>query len=162
VGVLERRDSSGIGAPASGPGRPVVLATLGVPFAAPAIDVALGAALESGRTLIVANVVELPPLGMSVNMRYDQLDDPPDLAAALAAPTTSALALGVRVERLRVRSMRPVRALVELVESLDAGLLVFGPDPARLRRRTLRRAAARLRNDVPCLLWVSGDYDSGR
>ncbi|HEY7730629.1 MAG TPA: universal stress protein [Gaiellaceae bacterium] len=157
-----RRGEVGAAVTPAGGERPVVLATLGVPFAAPAVTFAVGAALESGQPLIVANVVELPPLAMSVNMRHDQLDDPPELEAALAAPARTAWSLGVQVQRLRVRSMRPVPALVELAETCDAGLLVFGPDPARLRRRALRRAAARLRADVGCLLWIVGDYEDER
>jgi hypothetical protein len=55
----------------------VLLATLGVPFDPEASAFAVDAAVESGQPLIVVNAVELPPLGMSVNMGYDQLDDPP-------------------------------------------------------------------------------------
>ena len=157
--VVERQGLVGTGGPVAAPTRSVVLATLGVPFAAAAVEFAVGAALESGHPLIVANVVELPPLGMSVNMRYDQLDDPPELASALAAPAMMARSLGVDVQRVRVRSMRPVAALIELLESFDVVLLVFGPDPARLRRRRLGRAVSELRENVPCLVWFSVDAD---
>jgi nucleotide-binding universal stress UspA family protein len=134
--------------------RAVILTTLGVPFDPEASRLAVDAAVESGRPLVVANVVELPPLGMSVNMRYDQLDDPPELAAALRAPAELARALGVQVERLRVRSLRPVEALLELVEERRPAVLVFGPDRSKLRRRRYRRAARAVRERVTCLVWL--------
>jgi len=39
----------------------------------------------------------------------------------------------------------------------DAGLLVIGPDPARLRPRTFRKAVKRIRKRCSCLLWVAGE-----
>jgi nucleotide-binding universal stress UspA family protein len=95
-------------------GRPVLLATLGVPFEPAAAAFAVDAAVESGQPLLVVNVVELPPLGMSVNMGYDQLPENEDDARALRAPAQLAQSLGVPVERLRVKSPRPVAALLEL------------------------------------------------
>jgi universal stress protein family protein len=134
--------------------RPVLLATLGVPFEPAAEAVAVDSAVESGGRLVVANVVELPPLPMSVRMGYDQLDDVPELAAALDAPVRLARSLGVPVERLRVRSPRPVAALLQLAAELGAGLLVFGPDRSRLGRRRYRSAAAAVRKRAACLLWL--------
>jgi hypothetical protein len=55
---------------------------------------------------------------MSVRMGYDQLDDRRELADSLRAPAELAASLGVRVEPLRVRSPRPVAALLELVVEL--------------------------------------------
>ncbi len=135
-------------------GRPVLLATLGVPFAPAAAAFAVDSAVEAGEALIVANVVELPPLGMSVAMGYDQLPDPPADAETLRAPAELARALGVAVERLRVRSPRPVRALLELAAERRPGLLVFGPDPGRLRARRYAQAAKAVREQAPCLVWL--------
>jgi nucleotide-binding universal stress UspA family protein len=134
--------------------RPVLLATLGVPFDPAASAVAVDAAVETGQTLIVANVVELPPLAMSVRLGYDQLEDTPELAEALRAPAELARSLGVRVERLRVRSPRPVTALVELADERKPGLLVFGPDRAKLGRRSYRKAAKAVRERLSCLVWL--------
>jgi nucleotide-binding universal stress UspA family protein len=131
----------------------VLLTTFGVPFAAEAIEEAVAAALESGRRLLVVNVVELPPLGMCVNMRY-QLDDPPELATALAEPAMLARSLGVEVERLRVRSMRPLEALLEVVAEHAPGLLVFGPDRRCLRGRRYRKAARAVERRARCLVWL--------
>lgn len=135
--------------------RPVLLATLGVPFDSAASVFAVESAVEAGQPLIVANVVELPPLPMSVSMRYDQLEDAPEVAEALSAPAELARSLGVRVERLRVRSPRPVTALLELVDELSPGVLVFGPDQTRLRPRVYRKAARAVRERAACLVWLA-------
>jgi hypothetical protein len=111
------------------------------------------AAVESGQPLVVVVLAELPPLPLSVLLGYDQVDSPEE-AAAFAAPAALAASLGVAVERLRIRSPRPVRALLELVSEREPGLLVFGPDPELLSRRTVRRAARTLRERAPCLVWV--------
>jgi nucleotide-binding universal stress UspA family protein len=135
-------------------GRPVLLATLAVPFDPAASAFAVDAAVEAGQPLVVVNVVDLPPLGMSVAMRYDQLPDAEEDADALRAPAELAHSLGIQVERLRVRSPRPVTALVELAVERAPGLLVFGPDRSRLRRRVYRKAVKAVRDRAPCLVWL--------
>lgn len=135
-------------------GRPVLLATLGVPFDAAAAAFAVDSAVESGQPLVVVNVVELPPLGMSVAMHYDQLPDTPEDAEALRAPAVLARSLGVEVERLRVKSPRPLTALLEVVAERAPGLLVFGPDRSQLRRRAYRKAAKAVRERAACLVWL--------
>lgn len=134
---------------------PILLATLGVPFDPAASEFAVDSAVEAGQPLIVANLVVLPPLAMSVIMGYDQLDDPPDLAQSLRAPAELAWSLGVRVERLRVRSPRPVVALLEVVAERSPGLLVFGPDRTKLSRRLYRKAAKAITDGAPCLVWLA-------
>jgi Universal stress protein family len=136
-------------------GRPVLLATLGVPFDPAASALAVDAAVEAGEPLIVANVVQLPPLGMSVAMGYDQLPDRPEEAEALRAPAELAHALGAEVERLRVKSPRPIEALLQLVSERTPGLLVFGPDRSRIRSRAYRKAASALRQRAACLVWLA-------
>lgn len=82
--------------------------------------------------VITANVVELPPFPMSVRMGYDQLDETHELAGSLRVPAELASSLAVRVERVRVRSPRPVAALLELVAERSAGLLSMSvPDAAK-------------------------------
>lgn len=135
--------------------RPVLLATLGVPFDPDASAFAVDAAVEAGEPLIVANVVELPPLAMSVKLGYDQLPDAPEDAEAFRAPAALAHSLGVPVERLRVRSPRPVEAILELVVERRPGMLVFGPDLRRIQRRRYRRAATVIRDRAACLVWLA-------
>jgi hypothetical protein len=87
-------------------------------------------------------------------MRYDQLPEAPEEADALRAPAELACSLGVRVERLRVKSPRPIAALIELVAERSPGLLVFGPDRRRMRGRAYRRAARAVRKNAGCLVWL--------
>jgi nucleotide-binding universal stress UspA family protein len=144
-----------------GDSRPVLLATFfSVPFDQGASEFAVASALEGGQPLIVANVVELPPLPMSVRLGYDHLDDPPEIESALRAPAELAHSLGVHVERLLVRSPRPVTALLQLTAERRPGLLVLGSDPARLSRRFFRRAWRAVRDQASCLVWrVGEDYE---
>jgi hypothetical protein len=50
-----------------------------------------------------------------------------------------------------------VRALLELAAEREAGLLVFGPDLGRTRRRRFRAAARQVRRDAGCLVWIAPD-----
>jgi nucleotide-binding universal stress UspA family protein len=70
------------------------------------------------------------------------------------ATANRAAGLGVPTKLLRVTSGHPVRALLEIVEESDAGLLVFGPDPHRIRRHALDRSVAEIRARAACLLWI--------
>jgi len=136
-------------------GRPVMLATLDVPFDPDAVVFAVDSAVELGQRLIVANFVEQEPLPLSAMMGYDDLPYTPEMAASLAEPVRLALSLGVNVARLRVKSFRPVRAMVELVAEENAGLLVFGPDRRRIRKLRYRRAARIIRSSVTVLIWLA-------
>jgi dihydroorotase-like cyclic amidohydrolase len=88
-------------------------------------------------------------------MGYDQLPDRPEEAEALRAPAELAHALGAEVERLRVKSPRPIEALLQLVAERTPGILVFGPDRARIRGRTFRKATRALRQRASCLVWIA-------
>jgi nucleotide-binding universal stress UspA family protein len=136
------------------PGRPVLLATLGVPFDPEASAFAVDAAVEAGQPLIVANFVELLPLAMSFQLGYDDLPDAPEDERALRAPAALAQTLGVEVERVRVKSPRPVAALLQLVAERRPSLLVFGPDRRRLGRRLYKKAVRSVRDHVTCLVWL--------
>jgi hypothetical protein len=135
--------------------RPVMLATLEVPFDEAAAALAVDAAVECGQTLIVANVVEMPLGPMCVLMGYGALDPSDEEASRFRAPAELAHALGVRVERLRVRSPHPADALLELVAERQPGLLVFGPDRSRIKPRVFRKVAKKIRERVTCLVWLS-------
>ena len=113
--VLQRERPRATAGPDGARGRPVMLATLDVPFDTNAVVFAVDSAVELGQRLIVANFVEQEPLPLSASMGYDDLPYPPEMAASLAEPVRLALSLGVGVVRLRVKSFRPVRAMVEVV-----------------------------------------------
>ena len=63
----------------------------------------------------------------------------------------------MKTELLRVRTTRPVAALLEVVAERDAGLLVFGPHLGRVGRMRFRWAARRIRREANCLVWVAPD-----
>jgi nucleotide-binding universal stress UspA family protein len=130
-----------------------MLATLGVPFDPAASAFAVDSAVESGQPLLVTVLAELPPLPLSVLLGFDQIDSPEE-AAAFLAPAALAASLGVAVERLRVRSTRPVTALLELAAEREPGLLVLGPDLAKVSKRLYRKAVRELRERSPCLVWI--------
>jgi hypothetical protein len=141
---------------ASSSGRPVLLATLGAPFDEVAAAFAVDSAVESGSLLIVANVTQLEPLGLSMRMGYDALEEfTPEVSDSVRRPVELAASLGVPVERLRIRSPRPVRALLDLVRERRAGLLVFGPDRERIKARAYERAVRAIRDGADCLVWVA-------
>jgi hypothetical protein len=139
-------------------GRPVLLATLGVPLNEEASVFAVDTAVESGQRLVVANVTALEPLRMSITLGYDSLPElTPEVSASLRRSAELARSLGVHVERLRVRSPRPLQALLELVADVRPGLFVFGPDRRALRERRYRKALGAVRDRVTCLVWVPND-----
>jgi len=137
-------------------GRPVMLATLDVPFDPDAVAFALDSAVELGQRLVVANFVERPPLPLSAMLGYEDLPPSPEMARSLAEPARLASSLGVQVTRLRVLSLHPIPAMLEVVAEQDAGLLVFGPDRRRLSRLRYWRAARAIRSSVTTLTWMAG------
>jgi nucleotide-binding universal stress UspA family protein len=130
-----------------------MLATMEVPFQQNAAELAVDAALESGQPLVLVNVVEIFPTLAAVHFKdvdYSSAED----VAALRAPAELAQSLGIRVERLRVRSPHPADALCDTVAERRPGLLVFGPDRSRLSSRRYRKAVKAIRARVACLVWI--------
>jgi hypothetical protein len=161
MSVRTRDRGTGTATRAGAGSRPVLLATMGVPLDEEASAFAVDTAVESGQRLVMANITALEPLRMSIALGYDTLPElTPEVSASLRRSAELARSLGVPVERLRVRSPRPIEALVELVSDLGPGLLVFGPDRRVLRRRRYRRALRAIRERVTCLLWVPSDADA--
>jgi len=136
--------------------RPVLLGTLSVRVEPTAERMAIDTALEVGSRLILANMVALPPSPLTVMVApdYVTLAHEEDLDAVRATAARAA-ALGIATELLRVRSPRPVTALIELAHDRGVGLLVFGPDRSRISGRRFRAAAKVVRRDAPCLVWVA-------
>jgi hypothetical protein len=133
----------------------VLLATLDVPFAEDATVFAVDSAVESGQPLVVVNAAEIHPTRWSL-LGYGYIEKEA-LQSELLKPAELAHSLAVRVERLRVCSPHPVDALLEVVAERRPGVLVFGPDRSRLRRRTYERAAKRIREKTSCLVWLAPD-----
>ena len=136
------------------PARPVLLATLDAPLLPEASRVAVDAAVESGQPLLVVNAVETALTRWTLTFGHDYIP-PPGLDESLNAPTVLAHSLGVRVERIRLRSPRPIDALLELTAERAVGLLVLGPDPSSMRKRRYRRLVRKVRDRSPCLVWIA-------
>jgi hypothetical protein len=136
-------------------GRPVMLATLDVPFDDDAVVFAVDSAVELGQPLIIANFVERAPLPLSAMLGYDDLPYPPQMADALERPVRLALSLGVPVTRLRVKSFHPIPAMLEVLAEQGAGIFVFGPDRTRIRRLRYLRAARAIRSKATTLVWLA-------
>src|SRR5207244_6801261 len=95
---------------------------------------------------------------MSVTLGYDALAElTPDVSSSIGRSVEPAVSLGVPVERLRVRSPRPVTALLELAAERRPGLLVFGPDRRVMKPRTYQRSVATIRRRATCLVWIAPD-----
>jgi hypothetical protein len=154
--LLDRRRSPALAGDQQSPSRPVLLGTLSVRVDPTAERMAIDTALEVGTKLILANMVMLPPYPLTVRLapEYVTLPHEEDLDAVRATAARAA-ALGIATELLRVRSPRPLTALIELAHEREVGLLVFGPDLSRISRRRFRRAAKVVRRDAPCLVWVA-------
>ncbi len=151
----ERSEPQATSRPDRAGGRPVLLATLDVPFDPDAVVFAVDSAVELGQRLIVANFVERAPLPLSAMLGYDDLPCPPRLAESLWAPAELAHSLGVDVTRLRVKSFHPIPAMLEVMHEQGAGIFVFGPDRARIGRLRYRRAVRAIRSSAAPLVWLA-------
>jgi|tagenome__1003787_1003787.scaffolds.fasta_scaffold20956630_1 hypothetical protein len=135
----------------------VVLATLfNAPIADEAINLAVDAAFEQRALLAVVNVRDIPVGGRGPRI---DLGDPPDVAASLRRATSAADAVGVPTTRHRFRRLRPVAALISVINEVDPVLAVVGPDVTRLSAlrpmtaRRCRRSVRALWRRTSCLLW---------
>ena len=133
-----------------------MLATLDVPFDPDAVVFAVDSAVELGERLIVANFTEQPPLPLSTILGCEDLPYPPEMAESLLAPARLAGSLGVPVTRLRVKSFRPIQAMLEVASEQGAGIFVFGPARDKIRRRRYQRAARAIRSNMTALVWLAG------
>jgi len=139
----------------AGGARPVLLATLNVPFADDAIAFAVDSAAENGQPLVVVNVAEILLTHWSL-VGYGYVESE-ELQRKLYRPADLAQSLAVRVERLRVCSPHPLDALLEVVAERNPGILVFGPSRTHIRPRRYARAARCLSERAGCLLWTEAE-----
>jgi nucleotide-binding universal stress UspA family protein len=151
VQTLRRRTTHEDAAAFGSRERPVLLATLDVPYADEAIAFAVDSAVENGQPLVLVNVAEVLPTAYSLlGYGYVERDE---LQDALWKPVELARSLAVSVERLRVCSPHPVDALLEVVAEREPALLVFGPDRRHVSGRRYRRAERAVRERAACLVW---------
>ena len=157
--LRDRRDdvAGAFGSPTRA--RPVLLATLQVRVDPSAERMAIDSALEASVPLLIVNLIRLPPFATTIILagpEHTTLPHEEDLEAVRATANRAA-ELGVKTELLRVRTKRPVEALLQVAGERDAGLIVFGPHLGRVGRMRFRRAAKRIRRDAACLVWVAPD-----
>jgi nucleotide-binding universal stress UspA family protein len=160
VVTRERHDRQVPASPVAQAAGPVVLATLSTGVDPSAERIAIESAVDAGVSLIVVNVVQLPAcpralaLGGPRAIAFPHEED----YEAVRATAERAAAIGLRVQHLRVYSPRPAKALVELANEREAGLLVLGPNRRRrpLRRLRFNRAAREVRRQAACLVWIAG------
>ena len=109
----------------------MLLATLQVRVDPSAERMAIDSALEASVPLLVVNLIRLPPFATTIILagpEHTTLPHEEDLEAVRATANRAA-ELGVKTELLRVRTKRPVQALLQVAGERDAGLIVFGPAP---------------------------------
>jgi hypothetical protein len=159
VKLRDRRDDATTSSAKPTQARPVVLATMAVRVHPSAERMAVDSAIEAGVPLVLVNLIPLPPYTTTMVLLGPEGTTLPHEEALEEVRETAGRAadLGVKTELLRVRTKRPVRALLEVVRERDPGLLVFGPDLERVGGLRFRRAAKRIRRDAACLVWVVPD-----
>ena len=159
VKLRDRRDDRAASSAEPTRARPVVLATLAVRVHPSAERMAIDSAIEAGVPLVLVNVIPLPAYTTTMVLHGPEGTTLPHEEALDEVRETAGRAadLGVKTELLRVRTKRPVTALLEVVSERDAGLLVFGPDLDRIGRLRFARACRRVRRDASCLVWIAPD-----
>ena len=136
--------------------RPVLLATLDVPYAEEATAFAVDSAVENGQPLLLVNVAEVLPTAYSL-LGYGYVERE-SLQEALRLPAELARSLAVPVERLRVCSPHPIDALLEVAaERNPAKLRGLPPEPGKLQKifhevRHVRRSGPHTVQVMPCFL----------
>ena len=131
--------------------RPVMLLTLNVPFAEPAVEAAIGAAADTGARLLVCDAMRLAVTYQAhIALQWAEQDN----RRAAREVCAHARARGVETELVAFHNRHPIQAALDVCRDHEIGLLVFGADRERLGRLTYRLAVRRLRRDAGCLLWI--------
>jgi nucleotide-binding universal stress UspA family protein len=139
-------------APVAQDARPVMLLTLNVELEEAAIAFAIESAAQTGAELYICDAIPLEYrnyVGHVARQYAEQMN-----RKHLDAVARRARELGVRTSQLAFHNPKPVKTALEVAKSERIGLLVFGPDPDELGKRSYRRAVKRIRADAPCLVWV--------
>jgi len=119
----------------------------------PAADATTAVAHDVRPVMLICDAIPLP-IGntiMHVARTYAERDNRRNLDAAGAL----AKSVGVRVTQMVFHNPKPVSAALEVTREQRIGLLVFGADRSRLGRWNFRRAARKLREGSPCLVWTN-------
>jgi nucleotide-binding universal stress UspA family protein len=130
-----------------------MLVTLNVPFDPVATEFALQTAAETGAELYVCDAIPLEYRNYvgHVARQYSEAHNRRYLNEVAA----HARDRGIRTTQIAFHNPKPIRAALEVAAQESVGLLVFGPERSSLGRWTFRRAARRLREHAPCLVWTN-------
>jgi hypothetical protein len=133
--------------------RPVMLLTFDVRYDPAAVTFALDTAAEAKAELLVTDGVPLPignPAATALRGFGDR-----HVVESSAELVRAARERGIEARQLLFNSPRPLHATLDVLNEQGVGLLVFGPDRKALGRWLFRRAARRLREQAPCLVWTN-------
>jgi Universal stress protein family len=130
----------------------VMLVTLESGFDEDAERLALASALDGDLPLRLVDLIDVAMSPVAAFIGRRSLTTAEERAAVRRTAETAA-ALGLDVVILRVRSMRPARALAEIVAEERPTLVVVGPSRIRDRRRL--QGVVRQACSLSCLVWIA-------
>ena len=131
----------------------MMLLTLNVPLDEAAVEFAIDTAAATGAELFICDAIPLEYrnyVGHVARQYSEQLN-----RKHLDAVERRSRERGVRTSQLAFHNPKPVTTAIEVLRSEGVGLLVFGPDPKQLGKWSFRRAARKLREGSPCLVWTN-------
>lgn len=133
--------------------RPVMLLTLNVELEEAAIAFAIDSAAQTGAELYICDAIPLEYrnyVGHVARQYAEQLN-----RKHLDGTASRARERGVTTTQLAFHNPRPVKIALEIAKTEQIGLLVFGANRKELGKRYYRKAVKRIREDAPCLVWIS-------
>jgi hypothetical protein len=139
-------------APVPGARGAVMLVTLESGFDPDAERLALSSALDGGVPLRLVDLIDLALSPFSVATGHRSFATIEEREAVRRTAAT-AMALGLDVAILNVRSRRPPKALAEVVAEERPSLVVVGPSRVRSRRRL--RGVVQQACALSCLVWIA-------
>ena len=135
--------------------RPVMLLTLNVELEELAIAFAIESAAEAGAELYICDAIPLEYrnyVGHVARQYAEQMN-----RKQLDAVARRARDHGITTTQLAFHNPKPVKTALEVARTEHIGLLVFGASRKELGKRGFKKAVKRIREDPPCLVWVSAD-----
>jgi nucleotide-binding universal stress UspA family protein len=130
-----------------------MLLTLNVALDEDAVRFAIDTAGSTGSELIICDAIPLEYrnyVGHVARQYAEQLN-----RKNLDAAARRSRERGVRTTQLAFHNPKPIATALTVAREQRVGLLVFGADRNRLGRWSFRRAAKRIRERAPCLVWTN-------
>jgi nucleotide-binding universal stress UspA family protein len=140
-------------APAARDIRPVMLLTLNVELDETAVEFAIATAADTGSELYICDAIPLEYRSYvhhAAHQYAEQMN-----RRNLTAAARRARERGVRTTQLAFHNPKPVTTALRVASEHRIGLLVFAADRKQLGWWSFRRAAKRIREHAPCLVWTN-------